>query len=378
MFAVVVACLASATFSSDSQAVRFGEFEIHPSLGLTERFTDNVFNTDTDRESDFSTVISPGVQIIFPRSKKRYELELIYQADVERFNTFTSENAVSHKAAGRFEIRFPVGLEFVVNDEFNRGHDPRGLNISPELDFFDSNLGRVSAAYNLSDRFKLRFDLTNFILRYDADRNEFRNRTDNGVSGYLYYRFLPKTAAFIEYDYLVVNYAQPSDLNSKEHHLFGGVTWDITGKTKGTVKVGYGTKDFKDPTVDGYGDVVMEITIDHNFSTRDSLRVGGIRSTNETNNPQNDFFVTTGLSLEYLHKFTGKITGKAYLSYGRDSYRGEQPRRDDTWEGRIGLIYQIKNWLRAEAGYSHTDRSSTIETYSYPNNTYYLKVVATP
>jgi hypothetical protein len=373
-----VACLAVLALSSESQAMRFGAFEINPFLALTERFTDNVFNTNSDRKSAFSTVITPGAQIIFPRTKKRYEVELIYQADLERFSRFTSENADNHRAVGRFEIKFPGGLEFYGNDEFNRNHDPRGVNISPELDFYKSNLGTVSAAYNLSERFKLRFDYTNFILNYEADRNKFRNRTDNGFAGYLYYRFLPKTSTFIEYEYVLINYVESGELDSKEQHFFGGITWDITGKTKGTVKGGYGVKDFDDRTIKGYKGSVMELIVDHNFSPRHSLKVKGIRSTNETKIAGSNFFVTTGLSLEYFHKFTGKITGKAFMSYGRDSYRGEVARRDDTWEGGIGLIYQIRKWLRTEARYSYTKRNSNIEDFTYGNNTYYLKVVATP
>lgn len=373
-----LACLGILALSGESHAMRFAAFEINPFLSLTGRFTDNVFNTNADQQSDFSTVITPGVQIIFPRAKKKYRVELVYRADLERFSKFTSENADGHMALGKFEIKLPVGLELYGNDEFNRNHDPRGTNISPELDFYKSNLALVSAAYVLSDRFKVRVDYSNFILDYEADRNDFRNRTDNILAGYLYYRFLPKTSAFVEYDYVVVDFVTSEEFDSKEHHFFGGITWDVTGKTKGTVKGGYGIKEFTDPAIGGYNGSLMEIGIDHNFSSRLSLKVKGIRRTNETNVLGSDFFVTTGLSAEYFHKFTGKITGKAYLSYGRDSYRGELSRKDDTWEGGLGLIYQFKKWLRTEMRYSYTNRSSTIRDFSYRNSTYYLKVVATP
>ncbi len=350
----VVACLSILTLSGESQAMRFGAFEVNPSLALTERFTDNVFNTNSDTKSDFSTVISPGVEIIFPRAKKKYELKLLYQADLERFNKYTSENANNHKAAAKFDIKFPGGLELYANDEFNRTHDLRGTNITPELAFYKSNLATASAAYNLSERFKLRVDYTNFILNYEDESNKFRNRTDNGVMGYVYYRFLPRTSAFIEYDFLTIDYVYSDDLDSREHHFYGGITWDITGKTKGTVKGGYGIKDFQNSALSGYRGSIMEVAIDHNFTSRNSLKIKGTRSTEETNIVGSNFYVTTGLSLEYLHKFTGKITGKAYASYEKDSYRGQMERKDDVWEGALGIIYQIRRWLRTEAQYSYT------------------------
>jgi hypothetical protein len=373
-----LACLGILSSGGESHAMRFGACEINPFLSLTERFTDNVFNTNADEQSDFSTVITPGVQIVFPRAKKRYHGEFIYRADLERFSKFTSENADNHMALGKFEIKLPVGLELHVSDEFNRNHDPRGTNISPELDFYRSNLAVVTAAYVLSDRFKARIDYSNYILDYEAGRNDFRNRTDNIFAGYLYYRILPKTSVFVEYDYAVVDFETSGEFDSKEHRFFGGITWDVTGKTKGTLKGGYGIKDFADPAIGGYRGSLMEIGIDHNLSSRHSLKVKGIRRTNETNVFGSDFFVTTGLSAEYFRKLTGKITGRAYLSYGRDSYRGELSRKDGTWEGGLGLIYQFKKWLRTEIRYSYTNRKSTIKDFSYRNSTYYLRVVVSP
>jgi len=374
----VVTCLCALTWSSESEAMRFGAFEINPSLSLEELFTDNVFETNTDRRSDFSTVITPALQIIFPRTKKKYTVELYYQAALERFNRFTSENADNHKAIGKFDEKFPGGLELFVSDEFNRTHDLRGTNLTPELAFYKSNLVTSSAAYELSERVKMRVDYTNFILNYEDDSNKFRNRTDNGVMGYVYYRCLPKTSAFIEYDFVMIDYVKSDELDSREHHFYGGVTWDITGKTKGTVKAGYGIKDFLNTGIGGYKGAIVELVIDHNFNTRNSLKIRGTRSTEETNIEGNNFFVTTGLSLEYFHKFTGKITGKAFASYERDSYRGDQPIKDDLWEGGLGIIYQIRKWLRTEAQYSYTKRNSDSEDFRYSNNVYSLKIVATP
>lgn len=100
----------------------------------------------------------------------------------------------------------------------------------------------------------------------------------------------------------------------------------------------------------------VQIIVDHNFTPRHSIKIKGIRRTNETNVFGTSFFITTGASIEYFQKFTGKITGTADISYGRDSYHGDFPRRDNTWQTGIGLIYQLKKWLRTEAKYSYTKK----------------------
>lgn len=378
-FLCVVVSGAVLTLGSESYALRLGAFEVHPFLAVKEQFTDNVFNTGSDEKSDFSTVITPGIQVIFPRVKKKYHLEIIYQADLERFNKFTSENADNHKALGKFELKLPAGLEFALNDEFRKTHDPRGVNISEELDFFKDNFFSTSAAFRLSDRFKVRLDYSNRRVDYEAERNSFRDRTDDTVAGYVYYRFLPKTSAFMEYEYVVIDFNDPvsEGFDSREHHIFGGVTWDVTGKTQGTVKAGYGTKKFKDRSLEGFKGYLMQAEVHHNFSLRHSIKLKAKRETNETNIFGSSFFVTTGFSAEYFHKFTGKLTGKIDLSYARESYRGEVSREDKTWFAGLELIYQMRKWLRAEAGYGYTKRNSSSDDFDYRNSTYFFKVVTT-
>lgn len=376
LFLSAIATIATVCLSTDAFAIRLGLFEIHPFLTLTERYTDNVFNTSADERPDFSTVITPGVQVIFPRVKKKYHLDIVYQADIEIFNKYTSENATNHKALGKFEINLPSGIGINLSEEFVRNHDSRGVNIGEELAFYKYSLASASIAYKLSDRFKIQADYTNFIVKYEADRNSFMDRADNTLAGYVYYRVMPKTSAFIEYEYVLIDFDE-SDFDGDEHHIFGGVTWEVTEKTKGTIKGGYGIKNFKDPSLEKFRGYLMEANIDYNITTRHSLKLKATRETNETNVYGTDFFVTTGFSLEYFHRFTGKITGRSNISYGVDSYHGLYERQDDTWKFGLGFTYSIQKWLITEAGYQYTNRTSNFDYLGYKNNLFNIRVTTT-
>jgi hypothetical protein len=78
------------------------------------------------------------------------------------------------------------------------------------------------------------------------------------VSGYIFFKFLPKTAFFTEYEFLDVKYEKDTAFNSREHHYFGGIQWDITAKSKGSIKAGYGMKDFIDSDIKTSKDFVLE------------------------------------------------------------------------------------------------------------------------
>ncbi len=362
--------------SDRALAWRLGSFEINPLLSLKEEYTDNVFNTNTDEKSDFSTTITPGLKVLFPRRKKNYKLDLLFQADLERYHRYSSEDADNHKVTADFEIKFPAGLEIALSEKFIRNHDPRGVNLYEELDFYRNNIFNASIGYNLAERFKIRLEYTNNLIDYEADRNSFRDRTDNTIAFYLYYKFLPKTSAFLEYEHVNVDFDGSNDFDSKEEHFFGGITWEVTGKTKGTVKAGYGTKDFKG-NIDGFKGYIAEVNIDHNFTPRHSIKITALRRTNETNVFRSDFFVTTGLAIDYFQRLTGKITVTASASYGRDSFKGELSRKDDTWTGGLGVSYDIRKWLITEVRYIYTKRNSTYNDFDYKNNRFFVRITFT-
>ena len=123
-----------------------------------------------------------------------------------------------------------------------------GTGITTELDKFKNNLANITLNYDITNRFKFKVDYSNFLVDYTARRNDFRDRSDNAVSGYLFYKIRPKTSSlFAEYEFLDIAYKTNDLFNSREHHWFGGVQWDITAKSKGSVKAGYGIKDFTVP-----------------------------------------------------------------------------------------------------------------------------------
>jgi hypothetical protein len=288
-----------------------------------------------------------------PETFKRYQTYLFYNADIEQFAKFSSENTVSHRAEGFLQYNLRGGLSLELLDQFIASHDVRGTGISTELDKFRTNLANVIVTYDVSDRFKVRADYSNFLVDYVAGRNDFRDRDDNVISGYLFYQYKPRTAFFIEYDFLDIQYEEDVSLNSEEHHYFTGVQWDITAKSKGSVKAGYGIKDFTGSGVESSDNFILEAQIDHKFTPKTSLILKASRRTKETNVSTTDFILTNMIEVEYLQKITGKITADIKFSFTNDQYDGEttfegetKKERDNYYMGAFALQYKFRNGYR--------------------------------
>jgi polysaccharide biosynthesis protein VpsM len=374
---------------------------IHPYVGFQTFYTDNVYNTQNDKKSDFMLLVSPGIWLTVPRVNqkllkidsanvapggfivsranpalfRRYQTYLHYGADIELFAQNSSQNTVSHRVEGLLQYNLKGGLTLEVMDKFLVSHDVRGTGTSTNLDKFTTNLGGVVVYYDTRSKMQFRFDYTNFLVNYDAARNKFRDRHDNAFSGYSFYRISPKTALFVQYEFIDIGYESDTLSNSKEHHFWGGVDWDITAKSTGRIKAGYGIKDFARSTTDNARDFIFEAQIDYRFTPKTSIIVKALRKTNETNITTTDYMITTGGGLDYLQRITGKLFLSARLAYWNELYHEDltfqgntKEREDDIWEAGIALRYDIKEWLKFDLGYLYTKRDSNFSEFDYVTN----------
>ena len=380
---------------------------VHPFLSVSEYFTDNALYTHENKVSDFVTTISPGIYFTAPRvhekllsidtasvapggfslsrykpeTFERYQTYLFYNADIEQYAKESSENTVSHNAAALFQYNLRGGLTLEVIDQFVKSYDNRATTLTNELDKYWDNLTSFTGMYDVSDRVKLRVDYSHFIVNYLADRNDFRDRNDETVSGYIFYRFMPKTSFFTQYEFVDINYDKDTLSNSREHHFFGGIQWDITAKSTGSVKAGYEKKDFTRSSIGTNNDFIYEVQINHRLTAKVSLLLKASRRTEETNISTTNYTITDSVGLGYLHRLTAKLTANLNFEYGHDKYNGDVtlnnetgPLSDHYWSGAFALQYKLREWLEAAAGYIYGRRSSDFSEFNYVTNIGFLRI----
>ncbi len=383
---------------------------IHPFLAVTEYWTDNVFDTHDNKKSDFATVISPGIYLALPGMKeritpietlditpggaaltrygvqypRRFQAYLYYRADIERYADTESLNYTSHTVEGVLQYNMRGGLSLEVDDQFVKSRTQRGTGFSFELDKFYGNLFATSAKYEISDRTLVRVDYSNYYIHFIAPENSFRNRDDNTVSAYFFYKLWPKTSIFAEYDFVDITYNDAVLSNSNEHHFFLGLRWDITDKTKGAVKAGYGIKEFSNSNISNHNDTYLEAQLDHKFTPKTTLIIKGSRKTDEPDIAQANFIVANTVEATLLHRLTTKVTGSLDLSYTNEKYEGApitfggetKSLNDQFWRAGVAVQYEFKDWLKFDLGYAYSERDSNISALSYTNNTVFLRASA--
>ncbi len=375
--------------------LQWGPVELHPSFGVSESFDDNICRTEdkqcldpkdstqTKNGKDRITIFSPGLQAVLPIRDHRFQME--YRGDFGRYNEFKSENYNDNALKSDLVLNFPGGLSAMIKEDWKAGHDPRGYAQNVQLDFYHRNTAGAELGFQAGTKLRLVLNGSNMVLNYQDDsRNGFRDRTDNTIGGTVYYKFLPKTSALVEYDYMAVAFdeADPNfkqKMDSKVQRAYLGLTWDLTARSQGTIKYGYTEKNFKASGLTDFKGGVALLALDHELSTRTSVHLDAYRDVNESNFGKEPYYISTGGHLEIVHFIQPKLASRLQGGFFRDQYPNAEPpqtrkRLDDTWTAGAKLGYRFREWLNLGIGYDHSQRRSVLDGFGYIDNLYAFRI----
>ncbi len=384
----------------------------HQFLSLSENYSTNIYRTENDTKGDLTTVITPGIWISLPSNResrleletsntapsglsisrtkpesfRRYQSYFLINSDIKTNLEYSDANIVDYKADGFFQYNLRGGLSFDFIDQLRNSHEPYGLGVSENQDKYLSNLFQLILSYDITDKISVRTDYSNFLLQYDDMAIEYADRADNRISGYLFYRIKSKTALFTEVEFMDISYRM-SEMDSNELRYFLGIDWDITEKSKGSFKAGFGNKKFESREFSG-GDgsnMALELKLNHTFTPKTSLKLIGLRRTEETtiiNTDQFDNSITyyslvNSITAEYLQIINEKISMNGQLLYSNELYEGEfdytgagpEEREDNKYGFSIGTKYFFREWLTGEVSYIYNIRNSNINGVGYADHT---------
>jgi hypothetical protein len=374
--------------------IRLGPLAIHPSVGVMETFTDNVYRSfdGKDQKSDWITTISPGLELVLPL--QRHSFRLGYSADINRYADFHENNYVSQTVAGSLNFDFPGGLLFTVNDRFmdselvRRWVDQPGLSGAADLYRsrpFRANDFLTKAKYSFADRWAAAVWYNNYHYGYNHEYDRAGDFDRNLLGGSLFYRVTPKTDFLVEYSHSKVDYTQSSSNNNSNDTAYVGLGFDPSAKINGFLKVGWTQKKY-DVSNFGAGTTFntfsTQIDLAYNLSRYDAISVKASR-TIEEDIDTNAAYTRDYYSLGYSHILSKneKIRLFGFVGYGKGKFEGQttdadgtlKQRSDNIYGGTLGVDYAMRRWLMWTLSYTYTDQDSNFVRYAYKDNRAFLK-----
>ena len=121
---VLLALVATAAYGQESSQ----RLTLTPSLSLGERYDDNIFETRTNKQHDFITVLSPGIraQYLTTAPTLGTQFDFDYRANIEFFADHSSQNNVGHRLSLMLASPLAPSLDVRLRDLFLITEDPLG------------------------------------------------------------------------------------------------------------------------------------------------------------------------------------------------------------------------------------------------------------
>lgn len=378
---------------------------IHPSMSVSALASDNINNTKNDKIGDWTTIYSPSIWLALPRSQQtqlevvsantspggrqmfmdkpksfnRYQGYAFYGADIEEYHTHTERDTVKQAGVGYFQYNLRGGLSIDVFDKYVDSEDPIGTGDTTEIDTFKNNLTGVMIDYDLGTKFNIRADYTHFYLSYDLADSRGKNRDDNSYSGYIFYKYSPKTNFFAQYEFVNVNYDTNLRENNEQHHYSLGLQWKPTVKTSLRAKFGVVDRNSDNNSVGDKTEPNLELSAYHQLTEKTGIQLVASRKANESTVSTASYSNDTTVSAAMLTQFTEKIGAVLRLSYTQNDFQtnaGQPERSDDIYSLSPSLRYMFKKWLMADLGYEYANRDSSQETFDYATNKVFIRLSA--
>jgi hypothetical protein len=379
--ALVVIFLGAAPAAAATEAggIPLGPLLGFPALLVSLTHDDNVYLAADGEQEDWFTTVAPTLRLEFPVQRLRFEVEGGVEA--RTYDRLEAENATDWFVGAAAGADFPGGLDFRLSGR----HDEEYLTTSQEFGAGEtSTLNTLAATVGYRVRDALRLEAGARSVEYDYERSLDRERVETSLRGDVFWRFQPRTSAFLEGTVTNFDYDSNVAVDNRETAVALGLTWEATSRSTALVKAGYEWKryDATNPAI-GAEDgeyFVLAAGGRHEFTRRTALELGLSRGTYESDFAGNPYYLQTAFSAGLTQRFTTKVGGRASVRYTLDGYPNavtyDNPydpvhgvesgeRKDHTLEAEAALGFDATRWLTLEAGATWERRTSSFATFEY-------------
>ena len=376
------------------EGLKAGPFRVHPFLGAAEIYTDNVFRSNADRQSDFVHVVAPGMQVQLPFAGY-HQAVLDYRAIQFFHQRFSRNDALRQNFTGQVKLNFPGGLNLHLQGGYTKGFDFRGSDVDVQaLEPTKWNTKNFAAnAETIGSRVGVRLKVRVTDLNYENNnqaprRDRLTSRGDFTVFGLI----APKTFALLNFGVSRRAYDQNTQLDSASYRVSSGFRWRATGKTTGEIQVGYEILNFDHAPVTqpegsllssgGSRQEIIRVTgiLNWQATPRSRIRLRPFRTIRQSGVFNTSTFTQSGVNLSASHAIGIRTTLNGNFSFSHNDFSDDQGgtssgnRVDYRIRGGIGATYQAVKWLGIKFNYQYAQRISTINTFENYANTLMVSI----
>jgi hypothetical protein len=395
-------------------------FDVRPSLGISEEYSDNFSQSREDKVSNFRSAITPGLLVLFDRG---FLTGWAGYTPMVFYDTSEDDVGVNHAFIGQIAWQATPRLRLTASDTFAQTDEPARadrLDLRRGREKFTSNLFSLTSdyvvePYTLQGHYRHSYfsseDSTTISHMPGVTASVSLARINTLTLGYQYLASETKVDGTPTAESVSLFGTPTEDTTLTGHEVTGTYSREVSRLLTAGVTANYAvreqdrstdTADFNRKSVslfinyvlpeklvvrsnigvaqldgDASSDEVLLIT-NSDLSYYLGRAVFGLRlerGFSETFEQGQNFGVvkTSAVSGSVGYKFTPLLSALVSGTYRENKFTGEgggsQAGRDDeTITATANLTYQISRWLSATLDYTYTDTKSSDALASYVEN----------
>lgn len=364
-----------------------------PSLSVSEKFNDNFFFTEANKERDLTTVITPSVTVTY--ESKYFTLSGRYQGGWEYSSVHPDLNRYSQDAS--FDLNLPfllhiaAGLDIRITEAiifspeipaFSFEDQPQETNEGIQTSRTDTVKNRAGAtiSYAWTPRFSTALSYSNLIVAYTTDP-DLQEPVVHDTSLKLGYKSTPTTQWNFSYGLSITDFQ--TDQNTIADVIIHSVTLGAEHQISSTLSVngnvGMAHEILTFPSEDESTNLILDLNLSKKYDS-------GSFALRYSNSVGTGSGLTSSVTLSQRAIFRVKETlGKdlsvfAQMGFGKNS---SIPDKEEllifSYEVDTGVNFKIFSWLNSSIKYSYLFQESKGRTgESGERNMITLTLTATP
>lgn len=377
----IAVVLAGNSWALEPQGVKLteGGVALIPTLQISERWDDNIRAVETGEESSFVTSITPAFAVVAKGNKASFNLSYSLAQDI--FHSSHEDDNADHRLLADAGLIFTARHRLALNAGFSDVEETASLVQSLENDRYTT--AQVGSTYTYgaptargqvelgASYQRLRFK-NELVLPGGAILNADRERDTSAARSTLYFRVAPKTKLLLEGRFTENEYVTNTALDGSNIAVLGGVTWEATAKTSGTIKAGREEKSFDSAALGDKSNTMWEAGISWSPRSYSTFNLN-TRSVFDEGLNGAELIETQGASLSWEHQWLERLRSTAIVSFTGQEYLGAAVptggnREDELADAGLSLTYAVRRWLDVGVGYKYAENDSTAPTRSFERN----------
>ena len=373
-----------AAAASPPGGIPVGPLTVFPAVDLAYGHDDNLFLRPTNRSASSYTVLSPSVRAELKTGPHKFDFGL--RIDDGRYHSSPADSYTDYSLNGAAGLVFSGRAGLQLRAELRHGHDPRGSTdrgVSASPDEYDNTGAGGLFRYGASGaRGRIEIDASAYSRRYTNNRitTAGSDRDTTVLGGTFFWRVMPRTELLAQAVHTNINYALgTSTQSSTEDRYLIGVKWEATAKTTGIAKFGRQTKTFDSAARTNIsGASSWDVGVRWSPLTYSVFDFTTARQTGESTGI-GDAVISETYNATWSHAWSSRLRTQALATYGISSFTGVTglSRKDDTTSFGLKVAYDFRRWMRLGAEFTHSERSSNINTFDFKRNVLLFTVGAT-